>query len=225
MRKIVINRPPNAEMCPLGFHVVKGHWRTCASGTVTWVDTHLRKNRGKITMYLFENLQFLYWNNAKKYPKINAIKGFPGHHNLDGVIQFWLSYWRSRGVKFPQGLDPLHIKALIAAESSFNPKAKAKTSTATGLMQILSTSLQHLKGVRKNNWREVRDNYLRISRKELEDPVVNIAAGIRWLGHKYFLRRNLSKKGIRITIRDYHSRTKAGEAYADKILKLYRLSQ
>ena len=225
MRKIVLHRPSNAEMCPLGFHVVKGHWRTCVSGTVTWVDTHLRKNRGKTTMYLFENLQFYYWNNTKKYPKINAIKGFPAHHNLDGVIQFWLHYWRSRGVKFPHGLDPLHIKALIAAESSFNPEAEAEESTGTGLMQVLKPALRYLKGVEVNNWREVRDNYLRISSEELKNPVVNIAVGIRWLGHKYYLLRNHSKKGIRETIRDYHSRNKAGEIHADKVLKFYRLSK
>lgn len=225
MRKIVLHRPPNAEMCPLGFHVVKGHWRTCASGTVTWVDAHKRRNRSEIVMHLFENLLFLYWNDTKKYPKINAIKGFPGHHNLDGVIQFWLGYWRSQGVRYPKGLDPLHIKALIAAESSFNPKAKTKTTSATGLMQVLKTALGPLKGVELNNWREMRNNYIRVSLKELEDPVVNIAVGIRWLGHKFFLIRNHSNKGIRETIRDYHSRNKAGEIHADKVLNFYRLSK
>lgn len=225
MPKIELRRPKDNEMCPLFYHVVKGHRRECASGTTTWVDAHKRRNRGELVMYLFENLQFYYWNNTKEYPKINAIKGFPNHHNLDGVIQFWLHYWRINRVSFPTGLDPLHIKALIAVESSFNPKARAKTSSATGLMQVLKTSLRHLRGVEKNNWREVSNNYIRVSSKELENPVVNIAVGIRWLGHKFYLRRNLSKKGIRITIRDYHSRTKAGEAHADKVLKLYHLSK
>ena len=176
-------------------------------------------------MYLFENLLFYYWNSDKNFPKINAIKGFPGHHNLDNVIQFWLHYWRSKRVKFPEGLEPLHIKALIAAESSFNPKARARTSSATGLMQVLKTALMRLKGIEKNNWREVRNNYIRVSSKELEDPVVNIAVGIRWLGHKHYLLRNHSKKGVRETLRDYHSRNKAGEIHADKVLKLYRLSK
>lgn len=225
MRKIELRRPKDNEMCPLFYHVVKGHRRVCASGTTTWVDAHTRRNRGEIVMYLFENLQFYYWNNTNKYSKINAIKGFPGHHNLDSVIQFWLHYWHSKGVKFPTGLEPLHIKALIAAESSFNPKARTKTTSATGLMQVLKTALRSLKGIEKNNWREVRNNYIRVSSKELEDPVVNIAVGIRWLGHKFYLLRNHSKKGVRETIRDYHSRNKAGEIHADKVLKFYRLSK
>ena len=176
-------------------------------------------------MHLFENLQFLYWHKTKKYPKINAIKGFPGHHNLDDVIQFWLHYWPSNRVNFPEGLQPLHIKALIAVESSFNPKAKARTTSATGLMQVLKTALRGLKGVENNNWREVRNNYIRVSSKELEDPVVNIAVGIRWLGHKFYLLRNHNKKGVRETIRDYHSRNKAGEVHADKVLHYYRISR
>lgn len=225
MRKVELRRPKDNEMCQLGYHVVKGHRRVCASGTTTWVDAHKRRNHGEIVMYLFENLQFYYWNDTKKYPKINAIKGFPGHHNLDGVIQFWLHYWRSKSIKFPTGLEPLHIKALIAVESSFNPKARARTSSATGLMQILKPATRYLKGVEVNNWREVRNNYIRISLKELEDPVVNIAVGIRWLGHKFYLLRNHSKKGVRETLRDYHSRDKDGEIHADKVLKLYHLSK
>ena len=225
MRRIELRRPKDNEMCPLFYHVFKGHKRVCASGTTTWVDAHTRRNSGEIVMYLFENLQFSYWNNTKKYPKINAIKGFPAHHNLDDVIQFWLHYWRSKGVKFPTGLEPLHIKALIAAESSFNPKARTKTTSATGLMQVLKTALRSLKGVEKNNWREVRNNYIRVSSEELKELVVNIAVGIRWLGHKFYLLRNHSTKGIRETLRDYHSRNKAGEIHADKVLKLYRLSK
>ena len=225
MRKIKLHRPKHYEMCPLFYHVVKGHRRRCASGTTTWVDAHRRLNRGELVMYLSENLQFYYWNNIKKYPKINAIKGFPGHHNLDSVIHFWLDYWRSNRVKFPAGLEPLHIKALIAVESSFNPKARAKTSSATGLTQVLKTGLRALRGEGTKTSREVRNNFIRVSSKELEDPVVSIAVGIRWLGHKFYLLINFQKKGVRETIRDYHSRNKEGEIYADKVLRLYRMSK
>lgn len=59
--KIKIVRPDKKNMCPVGYHVVRGHYRTCKSGTVTWVDAHIRKNRGKKSMYLSENVLYLYW--------------------------------------------------------------------------------------------------------------------------------------------------------------------
>ena len=93
-------------------------------------------------------------------------------------------------------------------------------------MQVLKSSLRPLRGLKRKNWRELRDNYIRVSLKELEEPVINIATGsIRWLGHKYFLLRNHRHKGVQETIRDYHSRDKAGSAYAEKVLKLYHLSK
>lgn len=224
--EIELRRPQEHEMSPPGLHLLRAYQHLYEGDTkTTRIDTHFIEKPDEMKMYFFENLQFLYWHNTKKYPRINAIKGFSGHHNLDSVIQFWLDYWRSKGVKFPEGLEPLHIKALIAAESSFNPKARARTTSATGLMQILESVLEHLKGVAVNNWREVPDNYIRVSLKDLEDPIVNIAVGIRWLGHKFYLLRKHSRKGVRETLRDYHSRDRHGRIYADKILRLYQLSR
>lgn len=120
--KIKVNKPPKSEMCPVGFHVVHGHARICKSGTRTWVDTHLRKNRGRKTMYLSENFLHLYWSNNKKYPKLTAIKSFDGYHELDSIIQFWLEYWKSQGVNFPKGLTPLHKKPLLQQSLVLIPK-------------------------------------------------------------------------------------------------------
>ena len=47
MAKIIISRPKKSEMCPIGYHVVRGHERICEDGTKTWVDQHIRKNRGR----------------------------------------------------------------------------------------------------------------------------------------------------------------------------------
>jgi hypothetical protein len=74
-------------MCPVGCHVVRGHVRVCKSGTRTWVDTHIRKNRSRRTMHFSENILHLYWNNKKKYPKLKAKKPFEGYHELDSIIQ------------------------------------------------------------------------------------------------------------------------------------------
>lgn len=223
--KIKIKKPHKSEMYPVGYHVVHGHVRICKSGTRTWVDTHLRKNRGRKTMHLSENILHLYWNNKKKYPKLKAIKPFQGYHELDNIIQFWLEYWKNQGVSFPKDLTPLHIKAIIAAESSFNPKVKAKTSTATGLMQVLKSSLAPLAGKKRQGWREVPDNYISVTQKELEDPVINIAAGVRWFGHKNYLMRNHKNVTLKKVIRNYHSRDKAGDEYAEKVLKYYNDSK
>lgn len=222
---IKIEKPDNSKMCDLGYHVVNGHYRVCQSGTKTWVDTHLRKNRGKKVMYLEENLLFLYWNNKNNYEKINAVKGFPPYHELDPVIQFWLDYWKEQGIKFPEGLTPLHIKVLIAIESSFSVTARPKTTSAVGLMQILKGARNALNGTLYIKSNEVKDYHIYVTEVQLEDPIVNIAVGTRWLAHKFYLMRNHKDKSLKKTLKFYHSNDDAGEKYAEKILKLYEQSK
>jgi len=222
---ILIKRPEQSKMCDLGYHVVSGHYRACKSGTKTWVDTHLRKNRGKRKMHLEENLLFLYWNSSKKYQTIGVIKGYDAHNELDSIIQFWLDYWKKNGEHFPDSLTALHVKALIAVESSFNPKARPKTSSARGLMQILDTARNALKGTSSVKNNEIRNNYIDISAEQSEDPVVNIAAGTRWLAHKFFLLRNQKNKSLQRVLRNYYSKTPEGDKYAAKILDLYEKSK
>lgn len=164
-------------------------------------------------------------NNEKRYNKINGIKGFPGHHELDAIIQFWLDYWKENGVRFPTGLTPLHIKALIAVESSFCPKARPRTSSAVGLMQLLKGARSALRGTKNTRNNEVRNNYISVTEKQLEDPIVNIAVGVRWFAHKYYLMRNHKDKSLRTVIRNYHSKDKAGDEYAKKVLNLYKNSK
>ena len=222
---------PTFEMCPIGSHVVKGHYRICKGGTKTWVDIHIRRNRKSRKMYLSENLLYIYWNNKKReYKKINPIKGLKGHHKVDPVIQFWLDYWKGKGLKFPSGLTPLHIKAMIAVESSFRVKVRtrAKNSTATGLMQVTNTTRGILSGKTKRQRNDTRTQFITISREDLDNPVIAIAAGVRWLSHKYhtLLRsKKIKDKSLKATIRDYHSRDKAGEDYAAKVLLYYNQSK
>lgn len=223
--KIKITKPRDSHMCPVGCHVVKGHYRKCASGTKTWVDTHLRKNRGRKVILLEENILYLYWNNKKKYKRIKGIKTFPPFHELDSIIQFWLEYWKDQGIKFPKGLTALHMKALIAVESSFKPKARAKTSSAIGLMQLLKGVRSALKGTKNTRNNEIRNHFIYVSEKQLEDPVVNIAVGTRWFAHKFFLMRNRKDQSLKTVIRNYHSRDKEGDKYAKKVLKYYNDSK
>ncbi len=224
MPRIILNRPDDSEMCPPGHHIVKGHYRKTNLGK-TWVDTHKRKNHGsshKIT-YFPENLLYLYWSNKKKYKILNRIKPFLGYHSLDPIIQFWLEYWKSRFNNLPQ-IDPLLIKALIAQESSFNPKADPKVShsSAYGLMQVVDKTREALTGKMSSS---VTMEYIVVDRKSLEDPVINIAVGIRWLIVKYFNAINLRLKGDKIhnMIKIYYGSKKEveNEKYLQKILNYY----
>ena len=138
------------------------------------------------------------------------------------MIIFWLSYWKERGLSFPEGLSPRIIKAMIAKESSFNPSArsKVKRSSATGLMQMTSTARVILSGRpnRKGYIESGREN-LHISQDVLNDPLINVAIGIRWLAHKH---SQLPKKQRDLfnTIKYYNQWNQAGEKYAKEVLDL-----
>lgn len=214
--------PSTSEMCPPGYHIVHGHERICHSGTATWVDTHVRKNHGKIRPGLLkENILFLYWNSKQKFSSLNAIYGFSDGAEFDSVIQFWLNYWKVQGVSFPKDLDPLVIKTIIAFESSFNPSAQSKTSTAAGLMQILDPTLRMLGGYpNEKKWIEVRTNLIHVEKKDKLDPVVSIALGTRLFGQKFAEIKAKDKQTLFETIRRYHYAGAAGDEYAKKILEL-----
>src|SRR3989338_7474818 len=173
-------------MCPPGHHVVRGHERSCVSGTRTWVDTHIRRNRGKAPKILLkENIHYLYWRSNHKYKRLGKVYGFKEYSELDAVIQFWLDYWKEQGFYFPD-IDPLLIKVLIAVESSFNPKAKSTTSgsSATGLMQVTNQVRRILEGTpNADGYQELKSDYMRVSRSDIEDPIVAIATGIRWFAY------------------------------------------
>ena len=92
-------------------------------------------------------------------------------------------------------------------------------------MQILDTARNALKGTSSVKNNEIRNNYIDISAEQSEDPVVNIAAGTRWLAHKFFLLRNQKNKSLQRVLRNYYSKTPEGDKYAAKILDLYEKSK
>ncbi|MGE3975376.1 MAG: transglycosylase SLT domain-containing protein [Bdellovibrionales bacterium] len=219
-----------SEMCPPGYHVVQGHERDCKFGTVTWVDAHIRRNRGKIRPGLLkENIYFIFWNSKKKYSSLAEIKGYEGKGaEYDELIQFWLDYWKSQGIELPKDLDPLLIKAMIAVESTFNPNAiaKSKISSAAGLMQITDQSLRVMGGFpNKKKWIEMRNHLIHVEKTDKFDPVVSVAMGVRLLGLKWSQIKDPKKKNIRQLVRDYHSRDEEGDNYAEKVLSLYEKSR
>ncbi len=211
----LIKRPPTLKMAPPGSHVVTRQARISKNGIRYFVKAHVRKNRGKKIVLLPENLLYLFWHGDHEYPTIGAIKRFPEFPELDAVIHFWLNYWQEFGLLFPKGMDPMVIKTMIAIESSFRPKVRAAESTAYGLMQITETARRDIKNI--------NDGILDLEKKDLEDPVINIAMGIRWISYKYTCIEKGVKKDLYNTIKYYYDKRK-GDEYAHKVLNLYRLS-
>ena len=143
------------------------------------------------------------------------------------MIQFWAEYWKDKG-RLPKEVDPLLIKAMIAAESSFRPGVRTNDprSTATGLMQLTESTLKTLKGnPDKKGYIEVKNYPIYLEDDERLDPLVNIAASIRWLGHKIktSCKRNSKDIAERIFagVKFYHSWNQEGEVYVQKVYRYY----
>lgn len=214
----LIKRPPTLKMAPPGHHVVKRQAKISKKGVKYFVKAHRRKNRGKKIVLLPENILYLYWHGDTDFPRLGAVKGYAEHPELDSVIQFWLQYWQEAGLPFPKDLDPLLIKVIIAKESSFNPKAdpKSKVSSAYGLMQITNRT--------RRDTKNLNDGIVDLERKDLEDPVISIAMGIRWFSYKFSCIPRKETKNIFNAVRGYYH-WDDGEEYAKKVMAMYRASK
>ena len=98
------------------------------------------------------------------------------------MIAGWAQYWSD--VLSPNDpVDPNLVKALIASESGFNPTLlanKRNPNSARGLTQITNGTRKIL-GDEKG---ELKEHFVTATRTELNDPNVNICAGVRWLFYK-----------------------------------------
>jgi hypothetical protein len=213
----LLKRPPLLKMAPPGSHIVKRHAKVTPEGIKYYVKAHIRKNRGEKIVLLPENILYLYWHGDQDFPRIGIINGYDEFPELDSVICFWLNYWKEAGLPFPKDIDPLVIKTMIAVESSFKLKAdpKVRQSSAYGLMQITDTTRKDAKNL--------RDEVIDLERKDLEDAVISIAMGIRWISYKYSSIPKKSTKNLFNTLRAYNDWQK-GIPYAEKILALYHAS-
>lgn len=217
--------------CKPGYHFVKKHFRISKNGSKHIVDEHCRKNPISKEKFLFKsNLNYIYDENKNRYryKKLKRIKGFPQDKNqYDELIQFWLNYWKDRGL-IDEDVDPLLVKSIIAIESSFREKVVTTLpdSTATGLMQIVKRTMRIL-GQRLG--KEIKKEIIDISQDEAKEANVNIAAGTRWLIYKITTSpwRNKKNKKDRLFggVKYYHSWRPEGEEYANKVLDLYKKSK
>ena len=94
-------------------------------------------------------------------------------------------------------------------------------------MQITGSTLRVLKrNPDRTGYIEVDEYPIYLEEDERLDPLVNIAAGIRWLGHKIkrlpkrYLSRNTSQN-IFNGFKYYHSWDQKGENHANKVYRYY----
>ncbi len=179
------------RVCPYGEHWVKTlplhvpPSKMHPDGSVTTRHEHCARNpSGKDQLYPEEIQEIANQNFADLKNKPCPID--LGFHNkgdeYDDLIAGWVQYWND--VLNPdEPLDTNLVKALIATESSFDPNQlanKKDSNSARGLMQITNDTRKIL-GDEKG---ELKDHFLTITKSELNDPAVNICAGVRWLFHK-----------------------------------------
>ncbi|MDR3606843.1 MAG: transglycosylase SLT domain-containing protein [Oligoflexia bacterium] len=96
-------------------------------------------------------------------------------------------------LKPTEHLDPNLVKALIGSESDFNPNRlanKKDPDSARGLMQVTNESREIL----NDDGGEIKDHHITATRNDLNDPNINICAGVRWLFHKRALFSNTLKR-------------------------------
>lgn len=186
------------RICPYGEHWVKTHplhvppSKTRPEGSITTRHEHCARNpSGKDQLYPEEIQEIANQNfsNLKDRPcPLSLIFGVDGN-KFDDSIAGWVQYWNIV-LKPDEPLDPNLVKALIASESGFNPNAlanKKNSNSARGLMQITNESRKLLGG----DHGDLKDHIISVTKAELNDPNINICAGVRWLFEK---RRLLSAR-------------------------------
>ena len=202
-KKLKPKKPHSWRLCPIGEHWVQTHplrippSRKHPEGSVTTRHGHCAKNpTGKDQLYPDEIKQMAKENFQKvKEKPCPTDLGFRGKHkgnDFDDLIAGWTKYWNDV-FKPSTPLDPDIVKALIASESGFDPNIladKKNKNSARGLMRITNDTRKIL-GDEKG---ELKDHYLTLTREDLNDPSLNICAGIRWLFRKSEIATNLLGK-------------------------------
>ncbi|MEK6704891.1 MAG: transglycosylase SLT domain-containing protein [Bdellovibrionota bacterium] len=178
------------RVCPYGEHWVRTHpmhippSKSHPAGYVTTRHAHCARNpSGKDQLYPDEIREIAsnHFKNLKNKPcpmTLNFLNG----NKFDDLIAGWTQYWNEvMQPKVP--LDPNLVKALIASESSFKAAILANeknSNSARGLMQITNDTRKIL----GDEAGELKDHYITATKDDLNNPSVNICAGVRWLIRK-----------------------------------------
>lgn len=180
------------RICPTGQHWVRTHplrvppSKTYPDGCLTERKGHYALNPSrKDHLYRDEILEVSSLEDFLKTKEkpCSLDLGFKGKGNqYDALIAGWVAYWNAI-FQSESPLDPNLVKVLISTESGFNPKAlanKKNQNSARGLMQLTNATRKIL-GDEKG---ELKEHFVNVTRKDLDDPNTNICAGVRWLHHK-----------------------------------------
>lgn len=223
------------RLCPYGEHWVRTHEmhvppsKTHPTGYMTTRHEHCARNpSGKDQLYPDEiqEISQKKFSEIKNKPCPNDL-GFKNKlvdgNQYDDLIAGWTQYWNE--ILQPEiPLDPNVVKALIASESRFDPKLlanKRNSDSARGLTQITNETRRILGGEKG----ELKDHYITLTKEDLNDPSVNICAGIRWLFRKREVASSILKKQAswEETIAEFKGTRKAKtKEDKEKIMNIYK---
>ena len=173
------------RLCPLG-----QYWRketrayVRKSGPVKSSAPRCQHNPSKKDQIYSEELIKIaeqHFADLKGPPKSDNLDKNDGN-NFESFIRGWTKYW-NEVLKPDEPLDPDLVKAIIRTESGFNTKAtnnSGRAGKARGLMQITDEPIKVLAEEKG----ELKDHLVNVDQKEMSNPNLNIAAGIRWLHRK-----------------------------------------
>jgi Soluble lytic murein transglycosylase and related regulatory proteins (some contain LysM/invasin domains) len=185
---------------------------------ITIVDKHLRHIEGQ---YLDKKMIADTFINYDKKKVILPAKGkllLPNEDEYDEYIAMWVHYFNKK-LNLKTEIDPDMIKALIASESTFKPAATNKT--ATGLTQITTATLKILQDLSGESKEFV---FKDIRKKDLTDPNVAIALGVRWIAYKKQYADKILKRAATSdeVIQVYKGILSDDSKKASEIMKSYR---
>lgn len=179
------------RVCPYGEHWVKTPPMRVPPGkkhpggfTSTRHENCARNPSGKDELYTDEiqEIAAQHFSGLKNKPCPLDL-GFVGKGDkYDDFIAGWVQYWNDV-LKPDEPLDPNLIKALIASESRFVPTLladKTNSNSARGLAQITNDARKLLGG----HHNDLKDHLITVTKTDLNDPNVNICAGVRWFFEK-----------------------------------------
>ena len=179
------------RLCPYGEHWVKTHplhvppSKAHPSGSVTTRHEHCAHNpSGRDELYPDEiqEIASKHFSNLKNRPCPLPLTFRAAGSKYDDLIAGWVQYW-NEVLKPDVPLDPNLVKALIASESGFDPNIlanKKNSNSARGLTQITNDSRKLLGGGKGG----LKDHLITVTKEDLNDPNINICAGVRWLFEK-----------------------------------------
>lgn len=214
------------RVCPIGQHWVRRHPKQLKAGKITDHDGHCRKNPSKKDFLKGDEMELIVTSDLFLNPKVKVSKNNLKMHlvsiekqnQYDDLISGWTAYWNDV-FRLKNPLHPNYVKALMATESTFDPKARAPNSKKIGLARgLLQLTEQTTRLAKSHKQHEYKDHFVDLEYKDLWDPNKNISFGIRHL----FRKRETAKARLKReptwfeVLMDYKGRLKSKTAESAK---------